>query len=144
MNINPWGNTTPDLTSIWNSKMAEQGKINPSGLKLKKDLNHHDLHLQKRRKISFLPFILKNIIMIELIFEIKLERHSAEIWRGETRKTSIQETVEKNESNRQKKKRMQGKPEGRYKWEFWTEAAQGERSGQGPGFHSQKTNEWTY
>ena len=40
-------------------------------------------------------------------------------------------TVEKNESNRQKKKQMQGKPEGRYEWEFWTEAAQGERSGHG-------------
>lgn len=50
-------------------------------------------------------------------------------------------TVEKNESNRQKK-RMQGKTRGRYEWEFWTEAAQEKEVTKGPGFHSQKTNEW--
>lgn len=72
-------NTTPDLTSIWNSKMAEQGKINPSGLKLKKDSNHHDLYLQKRQKNLIPSLHFENIIMIELIFEIKLERQGAEI-----------------------------------------------------------------
>ena len=71
-------NTTPDLTSIWNSKMAEQGKINPSGLKLKKDSNHHDLYLQKRQKNLIPSLHFENIIMIELIFEIKLERQGAE------------------------------------------------------------------
>lgn len=48
MNINQ--QVTPDLTSIWNSKMAEQGKINPSGLKLKKDLESTLIFTSKKRK----------------------------------------------------------------------------------------------
>lgn len=82
--------------------MAEQGKINPSGLKLKKDSNHHDLHLQKRRKNLIPSLHFENIIMIELIFEIKLERHSAEIWRGETRKPAYRNCREKWEQQAEK------------------------------------------
>lgn len=75
--------------------MAEQGKINPSGLKLKKDSNHHDLYLQKRQKNLIPSLHFENIIMIELIFEIKLERQGAEIWGGETRKPAYRNCREK-------------------------------------------------
>ena len=56
--------------------MAEQGKINPSGLKLKIRITMIFTFPKMTRKKNLIPSLhFENIITIELIFEIKLERH---------------------------------------------------------------------